>query len=68
MARALMKKSDLILLDEPHQGLDGPDRQRVNQWLESNLEAKQALVFATHESADQPIWLNRTLNLDAPAT
>jgi molybdate transport system ATP-binding protein len=68
MARALMKKSDLILLDEPHQGLDGPDRQRVNQWLESNLEAKQALIFATHESADQPIWLNRTLNLDAPAT
>ena len=67
IARALIKKADLILLDEPHQGLDGPDRQRLNHWLAEDLEAKQAVVFATHEASDQPTWLNRSLNLDSMA-
>lgn len=64
VARALIKKAHLILLDEPHQGLDGQDRQKLNDWLAHDLAPWQAVVFSTHESADRPDWLNRTLNLD----
>jgi len=64
VGRALFKQADLILLDEPHQGLAPDDRRRVNSWLEKDLRPHQALVFATHEAADRPAWLNRSLNLD----
>lgn len=64
VGRALFKLADLILLDEPHQGLAKEDRIRVNSWLEKDLRPNQALVFATHEAADRPAWLNRSLNLD----
>lgn len=64
VGRALFKRADLILLDEPHQGLAPADRGRVNSWLENDLRPHQALVFATHEAEDRPGWLNRSLNLD----
>lgn len=64
VGRALFKQADLILLDEPHQGLAPDDRKRVNSWLQKDLRPHQALVFATHEAADRPAWLNRSLNLD----
>ena len=64
VGRALFKQADLILLDEPHQGLAPADRKRVNSWLEKDLRPHQALVFATHEAAERPAWLNRSLNLD----
>lgn len=64
VGRALFKRAELILLDEPHQGLAPEDRHRVNSWLEKDLQPNQALVFATHETADRPDWLNRSLDMD----
>lgn len=50
IARAFYRNSDLLLMDEPFQGLDYPLRQEMLQMLLSVWrEHKQGVLFVTHE-------------------
>lgn len=64
IARALFKKSDLILADEPTASLDRANRESVTQLLRSAAAQGATVVVATHDeellgNCDRVYWLNR---------
>ena len=64
LARALVKRPDLLVLDEPFQGLDADGLSRVRGWLAAHLRPEQALVLVTHHADELPAGLTHTLRLD----
>lgn len=64
LARALVKRPPLVILDEPFQGLDAERVQLCRAWLDSELGNDQTLLFVTHELAELPRSVTRTLRLD----
>ena len=48
LARALVNRPDLLILDEPCAGLDIPTRERFLQTLEKLAETKTQLIYVTH--------------------
>ena len=48
LARALVNRPDLLILDEPCAGLDIPTRERFLQTLEKLAETKTQLIHVTH--------------------
>lgn len=49
LARAFLHEPELLLLDEPFAGLDGPARDRLTAALRRAREAGAALLLATHD-------------------
>jgi simple sugar transport system ATP-binding protein len=47
VARWLMTESNLVILDEPFQGVDVKSRSEIGQYLRSNIGKSTALVIAT---------------------
>jgi molybdate transport system ATP-binding protein len=64
LARALVKRPPLVILDEPFQGLDSAAAIRCRYLLDSIMGADQTLLFVTHEANELPRSITNTLRLD----
>lgn len=62
--RALVKRPPLLILDEPFQGMDTTLVARCREWLARELTPEQTLLFVTHDPAELPAGVARTLRLD----
>lgn len=63
LARALVKRPPLVILDEPFQGLDAEATDRCRAWLETEIGPDQTLLFVTHELPELPRTVTKTLRL-----
>ena len=61
--RALIKAPEMLLLDEPYQGLDDVLIHKCNQLLESVLTDRHTLIFITHRKEEIPKNVAQQLNL-----
>ena len=64
LARALVKRPPLVILDEPFQGLDAARVETCRAWLDRELSPEQTLLFVTHELAELPRTVTKTMRLD----
>ncbi len=64
LARALVKRPPLVILDEPFQGMDAAATARCRDYLDRELSAEQTLLFVTHEPSELPRCVTQTLRLD----
>ncbi len=64
LARALVKRPPLLILDEPFQGMDADATARCRNFLDHSLGADQTLLFVTHEPGELPQSVTQTLRLD----
>jgi molybdate transport system ATP-binding protein len=65
IARALVKQPQLLVLDEPCQGLDAHNRDRVLEAVDLvgvNLDA--SMIYVTHEKDELPKSITHMLRLD----
>ena len=62
--RAVVKRPELLILDEPFQALDAPTIRRVHDWLKSELAPKQTLLIVVHDPAELPSIMTHTLRLN----
>jgi molybdate transport system ATP-binding protein len=53
-----------VILDEPFQGLDADRVETCRAYLDRELNPDQALLFVTHDLAELPQSVTRTLHLD----
>lgn len=63
--RALVKRPELLILDEPFQGMDVSTALSIRDWLDENLEPNQTLIFVTHRPDEIPRTVSQTLKLSA---
>jgi heme exporter protein A len=63
MARAILHEPRLLLLDEPHAGLDPHSVRRLNDVLADLRTAGRAILFTTHDLARVPESATRFLIL-----
>ena len=63
VARALVRRPEALLLDEPLTGLDAPTRSRVLRLLDRLAAEGVQLVVAAHHATDLPRAINRLLVL-----
>jgi molybdate transport system ATP-binding protein len=61
--RALVKQPQLLILDEPFQGMDTTMIARARQWLDEQLSAEQTLLFVSHYEDEIPQTVSRWLRL-----
>jgi molybdate transport system ATP-binding protein len=66
LARALVKGPDLLVLDEPCQGLDAAHRQRVIRTVEALLRHTTA-IYVTHRRDEIPARIKHVLRLSVGA-
>lgn len=64
LARALVKRPPLVILDEPFQSLDAELVQRCRDWLDQELHDEQTLLFVTHDFSELPRSVTMTLRLE----
>ena len=64
LARALVKRPPLLILDEPFQGTDTGATARCRDYLDRELGADQTLLFVTHEPNELPRSVSKTLRLE----
>jgi ATP-binding cassette subfamily C protein CydC len=62
LARALLRKPDILLLDEPAEGLDAPTADRVLSGVRAALP-DAAILAVMHRGSDHPVF-DRTLRVD----
>lgn len=64
LARALIKAPDLLILDEPCQGLDKQQRQHFNQLIDVIMaNTGTALIYVTHYANELPSCIDKVLSL-----
>jgi molybdate transport system ATP-binding protein len=63
LARALVKRPPLVILDEPFQAMDATALARCRDYLDRELRADQTLLFVTHEPSELPRSVSKTLRL-----
>jgi molybdate transport system ATP-binding protein len=66
LARALVCRRRLLLLDEPLDGLDAEARAMVARELEAAVRRGTQVVLATHHAEDVPAFVTRRLRLAPP--
>jgi molybdate transport system ATP-binding protein len=66
LARALVKGPDLLVLDEPCQGLDAAHRARFIRTVEALLR-HTTVIYVTHRRDEIPAGINRVLRLSVDA-
>jgi len=64
-ARAFMLPRDLLLLDEPFDGLDAQVRAAIESRLQTLVAAGTQVVITTHHRDDVPAYVTRELDLSA---
>lgn len=64
LARALVRRPPLLLLDECTDGLDAPTRRRILDILREAAR-ESTLIMTTHRADTLPPWLRRTVHLRA---
>jgi len=65
LARALVKQPRLLILDEPCQGLDGLNRSRIIQLLDSLCQQTPvSLLYVTHHLDEFPRAITHVLHLE----
>ena len=65
LARALVKRPLLLILDEPCQGLDASNRERVRQVVEEiGSSTNTSVLYVTHNADELPLIVNHVLRLD----
>ncbi len=64
VVRALVKRPELLILDEPFQGMDAATATAIRDWLDANVSPGQTLIFVTHRPAEIPRIVSETLRLD----
>ena len=62
-ARAVIKKPELLILDEPYQGLDANTVMRCNEFLEIFLDNETTVIFTSHYIEELPKSINKFLHL-----
>ena len=66
LARALVKSPDLLILDEPCQGLDHQQTSRFTQLLDIICTRLQTtLIYVTHQPEEIPACVSHVLQLEA---
>ncbi|OAC99504.1 hypothetical protein MUCCIDRAFT_129758, partial [Mucor lusitanicus CBS 277.49] len=63
LVRSLVKMPDLIIWDEPFQGLDDSMIQNVNGWLEQHMRPDQTLIMVTHHEEEIPSAVSKRFKL-----
>lgn len=64
LARAFVKDPDLLILDEPLNGLDGTNRARVRAIVEAFCARRgKSLIYVSHVEADLPACIDHRLEL-----
>jgi len=66
LARALVCRRRLLLLDEPLDGLDAEARAMVAKEIEAAVRRGTQVVLATHHAEDVPAFVTRRLQLALP--
>jgi molybdate transport system ATP-binding protein len=65
VARALVKDPQLLMLDEPCQGLDAHNRNRVLEAIDSiGDHLNTSIIYVTHEADELPGTITHVLNLE----
>jgi len=65
IARAMVKAPEILILDEPCQGLDGPNRARVLAILEGIGQGPQTdLIYVTHREDEMISCIHHVLRLE----
>ena len=66
LARAMVKDPELLILDEPCQGLDAENRDRFLQVVDSVCRHKnKTMIYVTHRSDEFPKCITNVLGIDA---
>ena len=63
LARALVKRPQLLVLDEPCQGLDPRNRQFVYRVLDNSVSWADSLILVTHQTHQLPLSTTHSLTL-----
>jgi molybdate transport system ATP-binding protein len=65
IARAMVKSPELLILDEPCQGLDRPNRERILALLEGiGEQTATGLIYITHHEEEMIPCIDRILRLE----
>jgi ABC-type Mn2+/Zn2+ transport system ATPase subunit len=56
VARALVQEADLLLMDEPFSGVDGPGAERLMALIDELARAGRAVMVATHDMEQTRGW------------
>jgi molybdate transport system ATP-binding protein len=56
---------DLIIWDEPFQGLDENMINNVNDWLEKHMRSDQTLIMVTHHEEEIPHVVQNRFKLNS---
>ncbi|KAG0168023.1 hypothetical protein DFQ28_005906 [Apophysomyces sp. BC1034] len=65
LVRSLVKMPDLVVWDEPFQGLDDKMIKNVNRWLEDHMRPEQTLIMVTHHEEEIPRAITKRFKLAA---
>jgi len=64
LARAMVKRPRLLILDEPCHGLDIPNRQRILEIIERIGRTHTHILYITHQLEEIPDCITHILKLD----
>ncbi|KAI9484196.1 MAG: P-loop containing nucleoside triphosphate hydrolase protein [Benjaminiella poitrasii] len=65
LVRSLVKMPELMIWDEPFQGLDDKMIDKVNDWLDKHMKPEQTLIMVTHHEEEIPTAVTRRFKLGA---
>lgn len=57
LVRALLKQPDLLVLDEPFEGLDQPSREALTELLDEYVRTGHALLWVANRLDELPDWI-----------